>query len=439
VKNKLNNFKNLELLVPAGLTSPELLAPAGDLGKMKVAFEFGADAVYFGLPDFSLRARINKFDKKTIEEAAKYCREKNKKFYMTFNIYAHNVHLEKLPEQLKFIKEIKPDALIISDPGIFNIVKKEIPEMEIHLSTQANVTNYESARFWFEQGVKRIILAREVGLDEIKEIKEKIPELELEYFVHGAMCMSYSGRCILSKWMTNRSANLGDCAQPCRWKYHTKNKDDIKTISVIDDQDRFEMDIEEDQNGTHFFNSYDLNLIEYLEDLVKVGVSSFKIEGRAKSVYYVAIVSRAYRKVLDAIIGVENKTEIIKIIKSQKKELDKLSNRGYWTGFLLNDEPPHLFDKAAIIASDLFIGISFEDKFSKQRKVFVHNHFNLGDKIDVIISEGNLSTKILKIVLPNEGEKKSAHGGLGRIYEIDFDLKIKGVFLMRKVVKTNKA
>lgn len=420
--------------------SIELLAPAGDLEKMKIAFEFGADAVYFGLPDFSLRARINKFGKVEIEEAVKYCREKNKKFYMTFNIYAHNSHLEKLSKQLEFVKKIKPNALIISDPGILNIVKREIPEMEIHLSTQANVTNYEAARFWFEQGVRRVILAREVGLDEIREIKKKIPELELEYFVHGAMCMSYSGRCILSKWMTNRSANLGDCAQPCRWKYHIKNQKTFEKesqLKVSDDKNRFEMDVEEDQNGTYFFNSYDLNLIEYLEALMEAGVDSFKIEGRAKSVYYVAIATRAYRKVLDAIIENKNKSEIKKIIEEQKEELDKLSNRGYWTGFLLGDEPPHLFDKASLEASDLFIGISWDWEKSKKRNVFAHNFFNLNEKVEIISPEKNIFVKILKINLPEEGEKNSAHGGMGRVYEIEFDKKIEGLFLMRKVVKKN--
>ncbi len=416
----------------------ELLAPAGDLEKMKIAFAFGADAVYFGLPDFSLRARINKFDSQAIEEAAKYCREKNKKFYMTFNIYAHNSHLEKLSKQLDFVKKIKPDALIISDPGILNVVKREIPEMEIHLSTQANVTNFEAAQFWFEQGIRRVILAREVGLDEIREIKEKIPELELEYFVHGAMCMSYSGRCILSKWMTNRSANLGDCAQPCRWKYHIENQKTFERgghLRVVDDQNRFEMDVEEDQNGTYFFNSYDLNLIEHLEALVEAGVDSFKIEGRAKSVYYVAIATRAYRKVLDAIIEDGSKNEIKKIIREQKLELDKLSNRGYWTGFLLGDEPPHLFDKASLEASDLFIGISWDQEENKKRNVFAHNFFNLNEEVEIISPEKNIFAKILKINLPEEGEKDSAHGGMERVYEVEFDKKIDGLFLMRKVVK----
>ena len=258
--------------------TPELLAPAGSLETMKIAFEFGADAVYFGLPDFSLRVRINQFDEKTVRKAAKLCKKLGRKFYVTLNIYAHNRHLEQLPKHLKLIKKIKPDGVIISDPGILSILKKELPEQEIHLSTQANATNSEAIRFWHEQGISRVILAREVTLDEIKEIKKSVPQMELEYFVHGAMCMSYSGRCILSKWMTNRSANLGDCAQPCRWRYRQVQSAKRKVQSdeeekkgmkmkVVDDQERFNVDLEEDQHGTYFFNSHDMNLIEHVEKL----------------------------------------------------------------------------------------------------------------------------------------------------------------------------
>jgi putative protease len=336
---------------------------------------------------------------------------------------------------LDFVRKIQPDALIISDPGILNIVKREIPEIEIHLSTQANVTNYEAAQFWFNQGVKRIILAREVGLDEIKKIKEKVPELDLEYFVHGAMCMSYSGRCILSKWMTNRSANLGDCSQPCRWRYHKEEKREIKTSSTVDDQNRFKIDIEEDQNGTYLFNSYDLNLIEHLKELIEAGVSSFKIEGRSKSVYYSALANRAYRKVLDAIIESKEILEFNRVVESQKNELNKLSNRGYWTGFLLGDEPPHLFSKASVVVDNMFIGISWERISSKSRMVFVHNHFNVGDQVEIITPQKNLSVKIIEINLPEEGGKESAHGGLDKTYQIRFNQEIKGIFLMRKVVK----
>ena len=196
----------------------ELLAPAGSLQKLKYAINFGADAVYCGMPDFSLRVRINKFSKDDLVEAVKFVHARKKKIYVTLNIYAHNFHLEKIKEHLKFLKKVGVDALIVSDPGIINLIKKYYPEVEIHLSTQANATNLEAVKFWRDLGVSRVILAREVTLSEIEEMRKKVKGVELETFVHGAMCMSYSGRCILSKWMTGRSANLGDCSQPCRWE-----------------------------------------------------------------------------------------------------------------------------------------------------------------------------------------------------------------------------
>lgn len=399
---------------------PELLAPAGDLEKMKIALEFGADAVYFGLPNFSLRARINKFGPDQVREAAKYCRKKKKKFYMTINIYAHNHHIKELPKHLDLIKEVKPDAVIVSDIGVLQVLKKECPKIPIHVSTQANVTNFEAAKFWASQSVERIILARELPLEEIAEIKKEVPGVELECFVHGAMCMAYSGRCILSKWMVNRSANLGDCAQPCRWKYK----------SIVDDKDRFGMEIEEDKNGTYFFNSYDMCLIEHLDKLVKAGVDCFKIEGRAKSVYYVATVTRAYRRVIDSNFDKE-------IIKKELEELNKLSCRGYWAGFLLGTEPPHLFNKDAIAADWEFVGIATEEKeVGKERQTFVHNVLAKGDEVEVITLEKTFKAKVKKILDKDKKiEIESAHGGQDKIFIVDFDKEINGRFLLRKKVK----
>jgi putative protease len=222
------------------IKSPELLAPAGSLEKLKIDLIYGADAVYFALPGFSLRARASQFKKSEIKEGVEFCRKMNKKFYVALNIYAHNIHIDNLEKQLDFIGEIKPDGVILSDPGILRRVKKKLPEIDIHLSTQANATNKEAVKFWQEQGVKRIILAREVSLKEAKEIKKAVPEMELEYFVHGAMCMAYSGRCILSKWMLGRSANLGDCAQPCRWGWNSafdkSNRRDLRGATYLQDK-----------------------------------------------------------------------------------------------------------------------------------------------------------------------------------------------------------
>jgi putative protease len=426
----------------------ELLAPAGNLEKMKTALRFGADAVYFGLPDFSLRARSNQFSKEDILLAKDFCDELKKKFYITMNIYAHNIHLAKIREQLQWLKdeEVNPSGIIVADPGIIKLIKEYLPKIEIHLSTQANATNIEAVKFWQEQGIKRVVLAREVTVDEIKEIHQAVPEMELEVFIHGAMCMSYSGRCILSKWMTNRSANLGDCAQPCRWKWNAQGKnvksnnkscnscEDGLESELVDDKNRFGMRVEEDQHGTYMFNSYDISLIEYIDKLVNAGVVSFKIEGRAKSIYYVAVITRAYRKIITAIQNGVRRVELKELVKVQINELEKMSNRGYWTGFILGDEPPHLFDKAYFPVAWEFAGISKEvvrDNSYKQ-KVFVHNKLAIGDEVEIITVAGNLTSKI-KSIENEEGELvESAHGGSGKFFEVEFDKKNSRYFLLRK-------
>ncbi|MFO7807632.1 MAG: U32 family peptidase C-terminal domain-containing protein [Candidatus Moraniibacteriota bacterium] len=410
---------------------PELLSPAGNLEKLETAIEFGADAVYFGLPDFSLRARINQFQKEEIKKGAKICRKKGKKFYVTLNIYAHNYHFKKLPEHLEFLKEIQPDGLILSDPGILRRVKEELPEISIHLSTQANATNAEAVKFWKNQGVERTILARELSLNEIAEIKKEVPGMELECFIHGAMCMAYSGRCILSKWMTGRSANLGDCSQPCRWKYSPLRE---KTQYFTDDKKRFEMKVEEDDSGTYIFNSYDINLIEYLPEIAKAGVDSLKIEGRGKSSYYVGCVTRSYRRVLDALKSGDEK-EIKKTIQEEKAELEKLSHRGYWTGFLLGDKPPHLENKASNEAGFLYAGISLRDENSSSRDVFAHNFLKQDDDVEIVTPDKIIQRKVVEIKDENGEKIKSAHGGAGKIFKIKFSGKVDGPMLVRKRVK----
>ncbi|MDZ7612168.1 MAG: U32 family peptidase C-terminal domain-containing protein [Candidatus Moranbacteria bacterium] len=409
--------------------APELLAPAGNLEKLKVALEFGADAVYFGLPDFSLRARINQFGKDEIREGARICREKGKKFYVTINIYAHNSHLKELPGHLRFLKEIKPDGVILSDPGVLKMVKKELPEVSLHLSTQANAANSEAVKFWQEQGIERTILARELSLPEISAIKKEVPAMELECFVHGAMCMAYSGRCVLSKWMTGRSANLGDCAQPCRWKYKSS---EWRNKNFIDDKDRFELDVEEDKQGTYIFNSYDINLIKYLPELAGAGVDSFKVEGRGKSSYYVGCVVRSYRKVLDA-LAEKGKETAKEEAGKEYKELEKLSSRGYWTGFITGEEPPHLQEKASLEAPFMYAGLSMERKTSLVREVFVHNFLKKGEKVEVVTPREVFISSVEKIEDEEGNELESAHGGADKYFQVEFSRQIKGVFLLRKI------
>jgi len=415
----------------------ELLAPAGNTEKLKYAFEYGADAVYAGVPDFSLRARINDFTPNKLKKGIEYAHQKGKKFYITINIYAHNIHLKQAERHLKFLKKLDIDGIIVSDPGILTLVKKNLPNVNIHLSTQANALNWRAVKFWGEQGAKRVILARETTLKEIKEIKKKVPEVELEYLVHGAMCMSYSGRCILSQWMTGRSANLGDCAQPCRWKYST----------VTDSQKKFEIDLEEDKNGTYFFNSRDLNLLAYLNDLRKAGVTFFKIEGRNKSVFYLSVVVRAYRKVLDAVLKKKPKQEIQKIIREEQKELNKLFRRGYTAGFLLGNEPEHFISNSHKKCLYEFVGEVIENKKLKVEskknenliKIKPHNAVYKNDKIEIISPDGNQMTRIKEIYNESEKVVQSAHGGQNKFYYLNIGKKnIKPMSLLRKKIKNTK-
>lgn len=444
----------------------ELLAPAGSVGKMKYALHYGADAVYAGVPDFSLRARINNFDFDSLKEGVAYAHKIGKKFYVTLNIYAHNVHLKKLEGHLKKLKSIEIDGIILSDPGILLLVKEYLPKVEIHLSTQANATNWQAVKFWATQGVSRVVLAREVTLVEIKEIKKNVPEMELEYFVHGAMCMSYSGRCILSKWMSNKSANLGDCSQPCRWMYKDKfeisnmkseipyllvdendnEENEIKEMTMVDNRGEFEVDLEEDRQGTYFFNSKDLNLLSYLSDLIEAGVDSFKIEGRNKSVYYLATVVRAYRNVADAILAKDKK--IKNIIKKEQENLSDLVHRGYTTGFLLGTEPEHNFKNSHNKSEFEFVGEVMKHKaWNMEHKskgengsfdlfeVKVHNAIYSTDELEIVGKEGNYPVKIIKMLDDQMNEITSAHGGHGKNYYFIFDKKdVNEMDLLRKKI-----
>ncbi|OGI25959.1 MAG: hypothetical protein A3J76_00460 [Candidatus Moranbacteria bacterium RBG_13_45_13] len=434
----------------------ELVAPGGSLGKIEYAYHFGADAVYVGHPSFSLRARINKFTEKKLGKAVKLARKAGKRIYFTLNIYTHERHLETLEKHLKFIKKVRPDAIIASDPGIINLAMKILRgptarskrnadgPPRIHLSTQANTTNSEAARFWEKQGVSRIILAREVTLPEIKKIRKACPKMELEYFVHGAMCMSYSGRCLLSRWLESRSANLGDCVQPCRWPYRiTHNVKPCLPAGRRGTQgNKEEIILSEDQHGTYFLNSKDLCLIEYLDKLSEAGINSFKIEGRTKSAYYVAIATKAYRQVLDAISSEKSRTEIKKISAEAKKELGKLVNRGYSTGFLFgkggweND-----FDHSHKVNQFQFVGETcpvksrqrrVSDKVGEFNRVKIHNALRPGEKVEIITPDKIYSDKVLEIRRADGEKVKSAHGGSKNIFWVKFEKNFPEKSLVRK-------
>lgn len=382
----------------------ELLAPAGNFLKMETALTHGADAVYLGIPDFSLRVRINDFNLKSLKEAVAYVHEQKKKVYVTINIFAHNHHLEKLPLYLKELNKIKPDAFIISDPGILSLVKKYCPKMEIHLSTQANCTNYEAAKFWYKQGIKRIILGRETTLEEIKKIHKACPKVDLEYFVHGAMCMSYSGRCFLSKDFVDRSANLGDCVQPCRFEYDVF----IKAKGHSE-----ELELVQEQHGSYLLNSKDLCLIKSIPELIKAGVTSFKIEGRAKSVYYLANIVGMYKKAL---------SEPKKINFLYKELMEKITHRGYTTGFLLGKKGEQNIENSHFLPAWEFCGQVLQnnitkkgDKYLNEIKVKVHNTIKAEDEIEIVLPKYDI-IKLKKTKMLDAKTKEeiiSAHGGGG--------------------------
>ena len=396
----------------------ELLAPAGNLLKLKTALAHGADAVYLGIPDFSLRVRINDFDIKGIKEAIIYAHSLNKKVYITTNIFAHNKHLDAFISYLKKIKDFKPDAFIAADPGIISLIKKYAKGIDIHLSTQANCTNLESARFWQEQGVSRVVLGREVTLSEIKKIHRALPNLELEYFVHGAMCMAYSGRCFLSKLFVGRSGNLGDCAQPCRWQYDTSR------YMVKARGHKEELELVEERHGTYLLNSYDLCLVRELPELIKAGVMSFKIEGRAKSVYYQAIVSSIYRRALTLVDKIKDREKLKKELDYLYKELaTKLVHRGYTTGFLKEEKAGQNIENAKEESDYEFCGQVVDVLSLKEKKKLpkdavllqVHNTILVGDNLEIVLPGFEvIKMKLKHLYDVKSGEEISeAHGGGG--------------------------
>ncbi len=402
---------------------PEIVAPAGSLEKLKYAFLYGADACYCGIPDFSLRARINYFDTKEIIEGIKYAHEKGRKVYITINIFAHNEHINKLPKYLEVFKKNMPDAFIASDPGVIAMIKEILPKAKIHLSTQANCTNWRAAKLWYDLGVKRVVLAREVGLKEIKEIRKNVPGLEIEAFVHGAMCMAYSGRCFLSAWLSKRSANLGDCTQVCRWKYNL----------VEEKRKDTPIPLEEDQHGSYILNSKDLCLIDYVGDLRDAGVDSFKIEGRSKSVHYLATVVGAYRSVIDANFSKES-------IKKAKKELSKNVNREYTTGFLFDKDTPRMqnMENRSAGSSWEFAG-EVLGKTEKGIVLKVHNILKIGDSIEIIQPKGDLIKMKVKSILKKKNGVSvvSAHGGTKDLFVLETKKEIVPMSLIRRENKNN--
>ena len=372
----------------------ELLAPAGNMEKLRMAIIYGADAVYIGGEKFGLRAAAGNFDMEEIKEAAAFVHENGKKLFVTVNIIPHNEDLIGLDEYLRELEAAGVDAIIFSDPGVYLIAKESVPNMELHLSTQANNTNYKSAEFWSKLGVKRIVLARELRFEEICEITDKAPEgLEFEAFVHGAMCMSYSGRCLLSNYMVGRDANRGECAHPCRYKYY-----------LVEERRPGEyMPIEEDERGAYIFNSKDLCMIEYIPELVKAGITSFKIEGRMKSAYYVASVVRAYRMAIDSYLE-DPENYVFK--REWLEEFSKASHREFSTGFYHHkpDSTGQVYDSSAYVRDYAFVGlVQAYDEATGIATVEQRNKMVIGDEIEVIGPKREMFAQKLESMWDDEG------------------------------------
>ena len=374
----------------------ELLSPAGNFEKLKTAIYYGADAVYFAGKKYGLRAFSDNFDLDELKTSVEYCHEHNVKAYITLNIIAHDADFDGLEEYVKYLYSIGVDAVIVADVGIINFIRKTVPNLEVHVSTQANITNKYSAKFFTDMGVKRIVLARELTLTEIKAIRDFIPQdVEIEAFVHGAMCISYSGRCLLSNYLAGRNANCGACVQACRWEY---------TITERSRQNE-QYPIEQDERGTYILNSKDLNMLSYIDQLHKAGVTSFKIEGRMKSPYYVATVTNAYRRAIDELYKDPDNYVPNKVLEL---ELLKASHRKYTTGFNFKDkfkEESECLESSYPIQSHEFVAIVKQDTKDGFAQIEQRNRFVVGDELEILSPSDNFN-KILTITEIQDEERQ---------------------------------
>lgn len=381
------------------MKKPELLIPASSLEVLKTAVIFGADAVYIGGEAFGLRAKAKNFSPDEMREGIAFAHAHGVKVHVTANILAHNYDLEGAKAYFKELSDIKPDALIVADPGMVMLAKENCPGIDIHISTQANNTNYMTFRFWYDQGIRRVVCARELSLKEIKEIRENIPEdMEIESFIHGAMCISYSGRCLLSSYFTGRDANHGACTHPCRWKY-----------SIVEETRPGEyMPVFENERGTYIFNSKDLCMIEHIPEMTDAGIDSFKIEGRMKTALYVATVARTYRKAIDA--AASSLEDYERILPWCREEISKCTYRQFTTGFYFGkpDENTQIYDNNSYINEYIYLGIAGETEGNTVR-IEQRNKFSIGEAIEIMKPDGtNKETKVLSIVNEAGEEMESA-------------------------------
>ena len=372
----------------------ELLIPAGSLDVLKTAVIYGADAVYIGGEAFGLRAKAKNFTTEDMKEGIAFAHERGVKVYVTANILAHNEDLAGVEQYFEELREIRPDALIISDPGVFAIARRILPDMEIHISTQANNTNYETFLFWYGLGAKRVVTARELSLEEIRQIRDRIPEdMEIESFIHGAMCISYSGRCLLSNYFVGRDANQGACTHPCRWKY-----------SVVEETRPGEyLPVYENERGTFIFNSKDLCMIEHIPEMIEAGIDSFKIEGRMKTALYVATVARTYRKAIDDYL--ESPEKYRENMEWYKAEIGKCTYREFTTGFYFHkpESEDQIYDSNTYVKNYTYIGtveeVCGDDSFLMEQK----NKFSVGESIEIMKPDGRNIPVSVEEICDEEG------------------------------------
>lgn len=416
------------------MIAPELLAPAGSLEMMRAAFAFGADAVYAGLPRYSLRVRNNSFRRaEALQVGIDEAHGQHKKFFVVSNVLPHNGKVRSYIKDMTPVVNLRPDALIMADPGLIAMAREAWPEMPIHLSVQANTLNWAAVKFWQKLGISRIILSRELGLDEIAEIRQECPDIELEVFVHGALCIAYSGRCLLSGYFTHRDSNQGACTNSCRWKYKLHEQDagvpdDVEFLLEESERPGELMPIEEDEHGTYILNSKDLRAVEHVPRLMEIGIDSFKIEGRTKSPYYVARSCQAYRRTIDAALaGREFDATVL-------TDLEGLANRGYTGGFFERHPTSNYqnyTDSHSLARTGRYCGQALAwDSERGLMEVLVKNRFDLGDTLEVILPDGNTRQTVNRMENADRAPISVAPGDPHHVW-IDIPASASGAFIAR--------
>ena len=402
---------------------PELLVPASSLEVLQVAVIFGADAVYIGGEAFGLRAKAKNFSKEDMSEGVRFAHEHGVKVYVTANIMAQTQDLEGVRQYCEELREIGPNALIISDPGVYQIAKEVCPEIERHISTQANNTNYGTYQFWYQMGAKRVVTARELSLEEIREIRSRIPEdMEIETFIHGAMCISYSGRCLLSNYLTGRDSNQGACTHPCRWKY-----------SVMEESRPGEyFPVYENERGTFIFNSKDLCMIEHIPDLINAGIDSFKIEGRMKTALYVATVARTYRKAIDDYL--KDPALYEENMSWYQEQISNCTYRQFTTGFFYGKptQEAQIYDNNTYIKEYTYLGIVGETNEEGKYCISQRNKFSVGEQIEVMKPNGDNIEATVKSIQDEEGNQMESAPHPKQILYIDLGIKLDRYDILRR-------